>query len=186
MKRLLHFLLFLIGIGLLGYLLTVNLKPDQEFTDFLPADTIAVLEGENLARTWEGWRQSDIGKRLNKPDFPRFLEQLGLPSARISEFKILTAALDRFSSATFFSSLFAKKTAVALLSAMQGQPFDEEALLKHLVLIAPLGPKFSPQQHQLEQYFGPLRSTDTTVYQGGTSGYPYLSVRADIQLLSVS
>ena len=166
MKRLLHFLLLLIGIGLLGYLLTVNLKPDPECTDFLPVDTLAVLEGASLTRTWEAWRQSDIGKRLNKPDFPRFLEQLGLPSARISEYKALTAALDRFTSASVFSSLFAKRTVVALLSALPGQPFDEESLLAHLVLIAPLGPDFSPQQHQLERYFGPLRSTGTTVYQG--------------------
>jgi hypothetical protein len=166
MKRLPQLLLLLIGIGLLGYLLTVNLKPDQQFTDFLPADTIALLECEHLARTWNGWRQSDIGKRVNKPDFPRLLEQLGLPAAKISAFKAFTAALDRLTNASFFSTLFAERTVVALLAELQGQPFDEEALLRHLVLIAPLGPNYSPQQHQLEQYFGPLRSTDTAVYQG--------------------
>lgn len=166
MKRLSRFLVFLIGIGLLGYLLTVNLKPDPECTDFLPADTLALLECENLARTWEGWRQSDIGRRLNKPDFPRLLEQLGLSSNRIAEFKVLTAALDRFTSASFFSNLFATKTVVALLPAVHGQGFDEESLLRHLVLITPMATNFSPQHHQLERYLGPVRSTGTTVYQG--------------------
>lgn len=166
MKKLSLLLLFSIGIGLLGYLLASNLKPAIEFTDFLPADTMALLECENLARTWDGLRQSDLGKRINKPDFPRFLEQLGVPSVRITEFKALTAALDRFTSASFFNSLFAKKTVVALLSQSQEQSFDEEALLRHLVLIAPLGPNFSPQHNQFERYFGPLRSTGTTVHQG--------------------
>ncbi len=166
MKKLSLFLLFLIGIGLFGYMLTVNLKPALEFNDFLPADTIALLECENLNRTWAGWRQSDLGKRINKSDFPRFLEQLGLPADRISEFKTLTAGLDRLTNASFFATIFTKRTVVALLTEVHGQPFDEESLLRHLVLIAPLSPNFSPQQLQLERYFGPLRSTGTTVYQG--------------------
>ena len=166
MKKLSLFLLLFIGIGLFGYMLTVNLKPALEFTDFLPADTIALLECENFNHTWAGWRQSDLGKRINKSDFPRFLEQLSLPAARISEFKALTAGLDHLTNASFFTTIFAKKTVVALLTELQGQPFDEESLLRHLVLIAPLGPNFSPQQLQLERYFGPLRSTGTTVYQG--------------------
>lgn len=166
MKRLLLFFLLVIGIGLLSYLLTVNLKPDPEGTDFLPTDTLAVLEGTSIARTWAGWRQSDIGRLLNTSDVPQFFEQLGVPSVRIAEYKTLAAALDRLTSASLFSSLFAKKTVVALLAALPGRALDEQSLRAHLVLITPLGTGFSPQQLQLERYFGPLRSTVTTVYQG--------------------
>ena len=44
MKRLPLLFLFVLVISLLGYLLTVNLKPDLEGTDFLPADTVALLD----------------------------------------------------------------------------------------------------------------------------------------------
>lgn len=165
MKRLAPLFLFLIALGLFGYLLTVNLQPRLDATDFLPVDTVALVESRDLARTWEAMRQSSIGRKLNKPDFPRILEQLGLPASRVSEFRLVTAALDRFTTATFFTGFFAKNTVVALLSESQGQVSDAETILRNLVLITPLRSDFSPQR-QLEHYFGPVQSTATTVYQG--------------------
>ena len=54
---------------------------------------------------------------------------------------------------------------MALLAEPQGQTLDPAALLNNLVLIVPWGAGFPPQS-QLEQFFGPLRSTGTIAYQG--------------------
>jgi len=165
MKRLSSLFLLVVCISLLCFLLTANLKANPEVTDLLPADTIALIECAHFARTWAGWQRSSIGKKLNDPEVPRILELLDLPKSQIAEFKAARAALGNIASDSYFDSLFAKQSVVALLAQPQGQALDSAALLKNLVLIVPAGSgPFS--QRQVERMLGPVRSTGATVYQG--------------------
>ncbi len=165
MKRLARLVLFLTVIGLLSALLIHNLKPHLEVVDLLPTDTLALLEWNNFSRSWERWQHSSLAGKLKDPDFPRILEQMGVPGNQLAEFKTMTAFLDQFTQTSFFTGLLRETSVLALLPGPQGQPLHPADLLNQLVLIVPSGAEFSPHQ-QLERFFGTVRSTGSSVYQG--------------------
>jgi len=165
MKRLVRLLFFLIMIGLLGFLLTINVKPEPEAVDFLPTETLALVQWEHLARSWGAWQDSAIGKKLNDRNLPKILKQLGVAEPEVFGFKALIDLLDRFSKASFFSKIFSTKAVMALLPTLDNQPFTGASLFKHLVLLVPQGVGL-PSTEQLEEFFGPVESNRSAPYQG--------------------
>ncbi len=166
MKRLSGLVLLTLVVGVFSYLLTFNLKPELHVADFLPKDTAILFESENLARSWERWQHTPIGKKINSSNFPNILNQLGVPANRVAEFKAVRLFVDRLIGSSVLTAFFTKKTVVALLPDFQAQPYDTSALLKHLVLIVPVRENFS-SNGQLTQ-FPPtvLQSAKTSIYQG--------------------
>jgi hypothetical protein len=165
MKRLARLLFFLSLIGLLGFLVTINVRPEPEAVDFLPTETLALMQWEHLARSWGTWQGSAIGKKLNDRNVPKILKQLGFSESQVFGFKGLSDLLDRFSKSSIFSKIFSTKAVMALLPTLDNQPFNGASLGKHLVLLVPQGVGL-PSTEQLEGFFGPVESNRTTSYQG--------------------
>jgi hypothetical protein len=166
MKRLSGLVLLTLVVGVLSYLLTFNLKPALQVADFLPKETAILFESENLARSWERWQDTPLGKKINSSKFPDILDQLGVAPNRVAEFKAVRLFVDRLIGSSVLTTFFTKKSVIALLPDFQTQPFNTPALLKHLVLIVPAQEKFS-SSGQIAQ-FPPtvLQSAITSIYQG--------------------
>jgi hypothetical protein len=164
MKRLAGLVLLLTTIGLIGSLLIRNLKPSLTAIDFLPRDTLALMEWNDFARSWERWQRSSLAGKLNDPELPRILAQMGVPDLRIAEFKAVKAFVDQFTSTSLFTGLLSNTSVLALLPGSRHPAVNSIDPLNHLVLIVPSGSEFSPRQ--LERFFGTVQSTGTSVYQG--------------------
>ena len=115
MTRLLGLLLLCLVAGGSSYLLIVRPSPAVEITEYLPADTLALAEWENLAQSWEEWQQSPVGEKSYRSLFFKVLAQLGLPEAFIEETKKTSAFLENFTQQASFQRLFGKKVVLALL-----------------------------------------------------------------------
>ncbi len=165
MQQLIRFLLFVTVIGLICILLTRNLKPGSEVADFLPTDTLALMEWDHFGRSWERWQHSPLAKKIKDPDMPRVLEQLGLSDTRMTELKTASGMFDRLSKTAFFAEILNGTALLALLPEPQGRTLNPADSLPRLVLILPDGAGFS-RPEQWEQLFGPVQSTDTAVFQG--------------------
>jgi hypothetical protein len=157
-------LLFLVGFGMLCYLLTVNLYTGPEPADLLPADTLAVVETANLARALIPWRQGLPGKETADPNRFNFLEEFGLPVAPIAKFQAVAAFVGQIAEAPFFEEHFSEKAVMALLPDHEGRFLSPAVVPGNLVVIVRLSPDFSPFP-LLNDFFGSGPAA-VSVYQG--------------------
>lgn len=165
MTRLLGLLLLCLVAGGSSYLLIVRPSPTIEITAYLPADTLAVAEWENLAQSWEEWQQSLVGEKSYRSHFFKVLAQFGLPEAFIEETKKTSAFLENFTQQASFQRLFGKKVVLALLPTSVDPSTVSSPLLKNLVVILQFENDIAPQQG-LQEFLGPVQSQKVTVYQG--------------------
>jgi len=161
MKRLLRPLLFLAALGLVGFFLTIAVRPDPEAVDLLPTETLALGVWENPARDWERWQASAIGRKVNDPNLAKLVGQLGGDEALAACSKALPAQ------AAFSSRMFIGKAAIALLPPRDRQPLTLATLASHLVVIVAESAGVPPPA-QLEGVFGPVQSTATERYRGAS------------------
>ena len=164
MNRLLALLLLCVFAGSSVYLLIVRPKPDTGLVDYLPEDTLVVIEWDNVARAWAGWRHSPAGVKTYQPNFFKILEQLGVRDTFADDSRKAIVFLEHLAKRTFFQSLLSQKAVLAFLPDTCGQPYSSASLSRQWVLALETGPDFSPQQ--LQDFFGSVQSQQTTVYQG--------------------
>lgn len=164
MKRLVGLVLLLAAIGLFGSLLIRNLKPSLTAIDFLPSDTLALMEWNDFSRSWQRWQRSSLAGKINDPGLPRVLAQMGVPDLRIAEFKAMKSFVDQLTPTSLFTGLLNNTSMLALLPGSRRPAVNSVDPFNHLVLIATSGSGFSPQQ--LERFFGTVQSTGASVHQG--------------------
>jgi hypothetical protein len=165
MTRLMAFLFLCLVSGTSSYLLTVRLKAPAEMIDVLPAETLAVVEWDNLAQSWERWQSNSFHKKTTQTHFLAGEAQLGFPEDFIEESKQLSVFLENFTQHSLFHHLFSKKVVLAFLPATAVPSSDSSSLLRHLVLALQIDNDLSLLQ-SFQVFFGPIQSQQSTIYQG--------------------
>jgi hypothetical protein len=103
-----------------------------------------------------------------------FLEEFGIPVARIAEFEAFFAFIGQIAEAPFFEQHFAEKAVMALLPDHEGRFLSPAVVPGNLVVIVRLSPDFSPVP-LLEDFFG--SSGGSFRVPGGVSGQPVSDLR---------
>ena len=165
MTRLLGLLLLCLVAGGSSYLLIIRPFPSVEIRAYLPADTLALAEWENLAQSWEGWQHNPVSEKSNRVLFFKVLAQLGLPESFIEETKKAPAFLENFTQHASLQRLFGKKVVLALLPASIEPSSVSSPLCKNLVVVLQFENDLGLHQ-ALQDFFGPIQSQQVIVYQG--------------------
>lgn len=163
MTRLFALLLLCLVVGGGSYLLIDGIKPQGKLLDYFPADTLALVEWENLDHSWERLRYSLKGEK-QQPTFYQILDQLGVPEPLLDDAKKGAVFFDQYAKLVPLHSLCNTNAALALLPVTAGQPPASVAWPKQLVLALQVKPDFFSQQ--LHEVLGSVQSQQTTVYQG--------------------
>jgi hypothetical protein len=165
MTRLLGLLLLCLVAGGSSYLLIVRPFPSVEITEYLPPDTLALAEWENLAQSWERWQHSPVSEKLHRALFFKVLAQLGFQEAFIEETKKTSTFLENFTQQASFQRLFGKKVVLALLPTSMEPSSVSSFLFGNLVVVLQFENDLASHQ-SLQDFFGPVQSQQVTVYQG--------------------
>lgn len=166
MTRLAALLLFCSVFGLGGYLLSVRIQPVVDLIEYVPAEAVALVEGENLAQTWALWRHSLVGEKLHQADFPALLVKLGLEQPLADSLATLFAQMERCGQIAALGQVFAHKAVAALVPDSSAEHLLTDPL-KRLVVIVNVGNGGAPQQWA-EALFGVVRSRSVQQYQNAT------------------
>jgi len=165
MTRLLGLLLLCLVAGGSSYLLIVRPSPAIEITEYLPADTLALAEWDNLAQSWGRWQENPVGEKSHRALFFRVAAQLGLPEAFIEKTKKTSAFLENLTQQPSFQRFFGKKVVLALLPTSVDPSTISSSLLGNLVVALQFENDLAPHQ-DLQEFFGPIQSQKVTVFQG--------------------
>lgn len=138
MKRLLSLFLFIAVLAGLWYLSTLNLIKRGEDLDFLPNNTVALIQWRDPATTITDWRGSRLGRRLNAMDWPKALVELGADEEQALQFQHNLDELRRQLDSPLFRELFGQEVSLALLPPEDGldlQAGDPVQLLADTLLL---------------------------------------------------
>lgn len=163
MIRLLALFLLCLVVGGGSYLLIDGIKPQGKLLDYFPADTLALVEWEDLNHSWE-WLQCGLSGEKQQQNFYKILDQLGVPGPTLDDAKRGAVFFEQYSNLVSLHSLCITNAAMALLPISVGQPSASVTWQKQLVLALQVKPDFFPQQ--LHEIFGSVQSQQATVYQG--------------------
>ena len=164
MTRLSILLLLSLLAGVGSYLLTVHLQPAIEFSDYLPEDTLALVEWDDFARSWEVWQRNPAREKLGQGEPFKFFEQFDVPQNSLDYLREAITFLAAFTKRPSFHRLFSEKAVLALLPAAVEQSTVSPFLAKQLVLILQVENSLSPQQ-QLQDLFGYAQSQQAFIYK---------------------
>lgn len=167
MTRLAALLLFCSVFGLGGYLLSVRIQPVVDLIEYVPAEAVALVEGENLAQTWALWRHSLVGEKLHQTDFPALLVKLGLEQPLADSLTTLLAQMERCGQLAALGQVFAHQAVAALVAPDSSAEHLLTDPLERLVVIVNVGNGGVPQQWA-EALFGVARSRSVQQYQNAT------------------
>ena len=166
MTRLAALLLFCSVFGLGGYLLSVRMQPVVDLIEYVPAEAVALVEGENLAQTWALWRHSLVGEKLHQADFPALLVKLGWEQPLADSLTTLLAQMERCGQTAALGQVFAHKAVAAMVPDSSAEQLLADPL-ERLVVIVNVGNGGAPQQWA-EALFGVVRSRSVQQYQNAT------------------
>jgi len=165
MTRLLTLFLVCLLAGVGGYLLAVRPTSDAALVEYLPEDTLALIEWDNIARSWEAWQRSPAGEKRQQPKWFKMLEQGGVPASLVDDSRQAIAFLEQWARYPSLQTLLGTKAVLALVPDPV-TPSSPSPLTGQWMLAVAAGSDFSPQQFQ--DFLGPVQSQQTTLYQGET------------------
>lgn len=169
MTRLAALLLFCSVFGLGGYLLSVRMQPAVDLIEYVPAEAVALVEGENLAQTWALWRRSLVGEKLHQTDFPALLVKLGWEQPLADCLATLLAQMGRCGQIAALGQVFTHKAVAALVPDSSAEHLLTDPLERLVVIVdvGNVGNGGAPQQWA-EELFGVVRSRSVQQYQNAT------------------
>ena len=165
MTRLFALLLLCLILSVGSYLLIDGIKPQDKLLDYFPADTLALVEWDNLDHSWERLRCGFRGENQQQ-NFYKMLDQFGLPESILDDARKGADFFKQYSNLVSLHSLGSMNAALALLPMTVGQPSAPVTWQKQLVLALQVKPDFLPQQ--LQEILASVQSQQTTVYQGAS------------------
>jgi hypothetical protein len=162
MKRLLILLLFFLVTGASVYLLTGRLQSTAEITDFLPVDTLFVVEWDDPGR-WQGARLFPYDEKFDST-VGKIFPWLGFSDHLIQESKQHLDAFEKLSSEIFSRGLIARKGAFAILPVAPSSAAVPSPLSSHLVFALEIENDLSSRQF-FQRYFADS-AKQAILYQG--------------------
>lgn len=163
MSRLLGLFLLCLVVGAGSYLLIDGIKSQGKLLDYFPADTLALVEWDDLDHSWERLRYGFRGEK-QRQNLHNMLDQLGFSESILDDARKGADFFEQYSNLVSLHSLGSMHAALALLPMTVGQPSASVTWQKQLVLALQVKPDFLPQQ--LYEILGSVQSQQTTVYQG--------------------
>ncbi len=177
MKRLFLFLAVLFLVGGSGYLLTRHLEPEVALTEYVPADSLAVLEWRDPAGALSRFRATRVGRCLEEIDWVGVMRGLGMPGERINGVRQRLAVLNGVVSSPLFSGLFGGSVVAALLARRPDGDSDSgpSGGREEVVLLARPG-----QRGVTAVLVRTLRARGMAVRAGAYQGTELYRLRADL------
>ncbi len=120
MKRFFLFLAVVFLVMVSGYLLTRHLETGVALTEYVPADSLALLEWRDPAGALAGFRATRVGRCLEEIDWDGVMRGLGMPEERIRTIRRQLAQVSFFVNGPMFGELFGGSVVAALLPPQQG------------------------------------------------------------------
>jgi len=140
MKRFLLLLVIVVLIGGIGYFFLVQPQvPD--LLELVPAESVAVVDWESPADSYQAFMKTPFGTRLSGIDRPLILSALGFSADKSAQIERLAKTWEEFSGSLFFKKFFASRTVLALLPLKKTGPDISAALFNNLVLLNTSGRK---------------------------------------------
>jgi hypothetical protein len=165
-NRWIAFVSFCLVLGVSVYLLSVRLHSTPVLLDFLPVETLAVVEGRNGAQTLAGWHQSVVADVVRRFDVLAVLEQHDKRGQGRLPWQMTFALLaGREKIPPPLLQLLAHEGLVAFLPPTFADLPRPHAVLDRLVMILHID-NGTPAEAWLIDWLGPLRTRTTQEYQG--------------------
>ncbi len=121
MRRFFLFLAFVSLVAGSGYLLTRHLEPEVALTDYVPADSLAVLDWHDPAGALDAFRTTRVGRCLEGIDWVGVMRKIGMPGERIDRIRRQFEPVRAFVGSPLFAELFGDRVVAALLPHGQGE-----------------------------------------------------------------
>ena len=163
-----RFILLLVTSGvLLAVILGLSEHPQRKLTlvDFLPQETVAVVESKNGALAYRQAQESMIGRIISRKDFPGFIQRFSLTQEQISTLVATTGAFNSLGQNQGIFSLISRKSIIALLPLHSKEMISLKQISSRLLFLHQISPEDSPSQ-LFSRCFGTVAHAYTTDYQG--------------------
>ena len=136
MNHLFRFLATLVLIVGALYLLTRHMAPEVPLTEYVPADSLAVLEWQDPAGALRRFRATRVGRCLETIKWPDVMRGLGMPRERIDAIQRRLARAGDLVDGPLFAELFGGRVVVALLAHGRDRVGEAGDPLQDMVLLA--------------------------------------------------
>ncbi|NOQ45349.1 MAG: hypothetical protein GQ559_01530 [Desulfobulbaceae bacterium] len=166
MKRFFSLILFIAVIGGAAYLLSMNLRKEPDPVDFVPADSMALVDWSAPAGAYSRFQATTLGSQLVDTDWSLALQALGFSGAQCTELRQKAQQVKGVVQSPLFKELFGRRAVLALLTDEKKEIDLAPALLARKFVLL-LKPKHNASLVELSSIFiaGDYQ-VDNEVYQG--------------------
>ncbi|MGD9949537.1 MAG: hypothetical protein AB7U29_13820 [Desulfobulbus sp.] len=134
--------------------------------DFLPQETVAVIESKNVAFAYRQAQQGVLGRIFSRSDFPSFVQQFDLSKQQVANLMALTSAFNQLALNKGILSLLSRDSIVALLPLHRGEQIALDQLPSRLVFVQYVVSPKDDLQLLFSRCFGRIIHKDTSEFQG--------------------
>jgi hypothetical protein len=188
-KRIILFFLFLFLMGIALYFLTDRPEDLMDPAGFLPEDTVALIDINNLPEKYRTFSRTRLGRQIDSINWPEVLSALGYSGKQIRELTDHLAEMRAFADSPLFREIFGRRVIAAILPTRIRLEQAEAAagLRESFVLIArprhraallnifssPFVREYqaTPQTHQGREIRSYALNAATTVFLTVSDGY---------------